>query len=114
MFQQYPPLKLYPGFPCTRMPRLRRVVNMLTKTIAIDYAKAKIRCNAVCPAGAVTPGVASMISDPKNKAAFDAMHPLGRMGLPEEVAEAVLYFASDESRWTTGSILPVDGGIMAA
>ena len=51
---------------------------------------------------------------PKNKAAFDAMHPLGRMGLPEEVAEAVLYFASDESRWTTGSILPVDGGIMAA
>ena len=42
------------------------------------------------------------------------MHPLGRMGLPEEVAEAVLYFASDESRWTTGSILPVDGGIMAA
>ena len=107
-------LKAIPGFPMHAYAAAKAGVNMLTKTIAIDYAKAKIRCNAVCPAGVVTPGVASMISDPKNKAAFDAMHPLGRMGLPEEVAEAVLYFASDESRWTTGSILPVDGGIMAA
>jgi NAD(P)-dependent dehydrogenase (short-subunit alcohol dehydrogenase family) len=88
-------------------------VNMLTKTIAIEYAKKNIRCNAVCPAGVVTPGVEEMISDPKNKAGMDAFHPLGRMGVPEEIAPAVLYFASDESRWTTGSILTVDGGVMA-
>jgi NAD(P)-dependent dehydrogenase (short-subunit alcohol dehydrogenase family) len=107
-------LKAIPGFPMHAYAAAKAGVNMLTKTIAIDYAKAKIRCNAICPAGVVTPGVASMISDPKNRMGFDAMHPLGRMGLPEEIAAAVLYFASDESRWTTGSILPVDGGIMAA
>lgn len=106
-------LKAIPGYPAHAYSAAKAGVNMLTKTIAIEYAKAKIRCNAVCPAGVDTPGVASMVSDPKNRAGFDAMHPLGRMGLPEEIAEAVLYFASDESRWTTGSILTVDGGVMA-
>jgi NAD(P)-dependent dehydrogenase (short-subunit alcohol dehydrogenase family) len=106
-------LKALPGFPAHAYAAAKAGVNMLTKTIAIDYAKAKIRCNAVCPAGVDTPGVASMISDPKIRAGFDAMHPLGRMGMPEEIAEAVLYFASDESQWTTGSILTVDGGVMA-
>jgi len=106
-------LKALPGFPAHAYAAAKAGVNMLTKTIAIDYAKASIRCNAVCPAGVDTPGVASMISDPKMRAWFDAMHPLGRMGMPQEIAEAVLYFASDESRWTTGSILTVDGGVMA-
>jgi NAD(P)-dependent dehydrogenase (short-subunit alcohol dehydrogenase family) len=55
-----------------------------------------------------------MLEDPKAKAWFEGMHPLGRLGQPEEIAEAAVYFASDESRWTTGSILPVDGGVMAA
>ncbi len=107
-------LKAIPGFLNHPYAAAKAGVNMLTKTIAIEYAKAKIRCNAVCPAGVVTPGVASMISDPKVREWADAMHPLGRMGMPEEIAEAVLYFASDESRWTTGSILTVDGGVMAA
>jgi len=106
-------LKALPGFPAHAYAAAKAGVNMLTKTIAIEYAKASIRCNAVCPAGVDTPGVASMISDPKMRAWFDAMHPLGRMGMPQEIAEAVLYFASDESRWTTGSILTVDGGVMA-
>ena len=68
----------------------------------------------ICPAGVVTPGVAGMLEDPQIKACFEGIHPLGRLGQPEEIAEAAVYFASDESRWTTGSILPVDGGIMAA
>jgi NAD(P)-dependent dehydrogenase (short-subunit alcohol dehydrogenase family) len=54
-----------------------------------------------------------MLKDPKAKALFEGIHPMGRLGEPEEVAEAAIYFASDESRWTTGSILPVDGGVMA-
>jgi NAD(P)-dependent dehydrogenase (short-subunit alcohol dehydrogenase family) len=54
-----------------------------------------------------------MLKDPKAKALFEDIHPMGRLGEPEEVAEAAIYFASDESRWTTGSILPVDGGVMA-
>src|SRR6266481_3685823 len=87
-------LKAIPGFLNHPYAAAKAGVNMLTKTIAIEYAKAKIRCNAVCPAGVVTPGVASIISDPKVREWADAMHPLGRMGMPEEIAEAVLYFAS--------------------
>jgi len=87
---------------------------MLTKTVAVHYAKQNIRCNCICPAGVVTPPVATMLEDPKTKAWFEGTHPMGRLGQPEEIAEATVYFASDESRWTTGSILPVDGGVMAA
>ena len=86
---------------------------MLTKTVAIHYAKDKIRCNCICPGGVDTPGVASVTTDPETRAHFDAMHPLGRMGKPEEIAQAAIYFASDESSWATGSILTVDGGLMA-
>jgi len=58
--------------------------------------------------------VAAMLEDPQTKAWFEGTHPMGRLGQPEEIAEAAVYFASDESRWTTGSILTVDGGVMAA
>jgi 3-oxoacyl-[acyl-carrier protein] reductase len=87
---------------------------MLTKTVAVHYAKQNIRCNCICPAGVVTPPVAAMLEDPKTKAWFEETHPMGRLGQPEEIAEAAVYFVSDESRWTTGSILTVDGGVMAA
>jgi NAD(P)-dependent dehydrogenase (short-subunit alcohol dehydrogenase family) len=60
-----------------------------------------------------TPGVTGLTSDAKQRAAFDAMHPVGRMGRPEEIAHAAVYFASEESAWTTGSILSVDGGVTA-
>jgi NAD(P)-dependent dehydrogenase (short-subunit alcohol dehydrogenase family) len=89
-------------------------VIMLTKTVAVHYAKQNIRCNCICPAGVVTPGVAGMIENPQAKAYFEEFHPMGRLGQPEEIAEAAVYFASNESRWTTGSILAVDGGVMAA
>ncbi len=72
-----------------------------------------IRCNCICPAAVDTPGVAAFLGDPKSRAAMDAMHPLGRVGRSEEVASAAVYFASDESAWTTGSILAVDGGVTA-
>jgi NAD(P)-dependent dehydrogenase (short-subunit alcohol dehydrogenase family) len=86
---------------------------MLTKTIAIQYAKQGIRCNAICPGGVDTPGVAAVTSDPVSRAGFDAQHPVGRMGRPEEIAAAAAYFASDEAVWTTGVILAVDGGVTA-
>ena len=89
-------------------------VIMLTKTVAVAYAKQNIRCNCICPAGVVTPGVAGMLADAQTKTFFEGLHPLGRLGQPEEIAEAAVYFASQESSWTTGSILTVDGGVMAA
>jgi NAD(P)-dependent dehydrogenase (short-subunit alcohol dehydrogenase family) len=88
-------------------------VAMLTKTIAVQYAKQGIRCNCVAPAVTETPLTASRLEDASVRKALEALHPLGRLGRPEDIAQAVLYLASDEARWTTGAILTVDGGIMA-
>lgn len=107
-------LKAVPGFEGHAYQAAKAGVIMLTKTVGVHYAKQNIRCNCICPAGVVTPPVAAMLEDPKTKAYAEGMHPQGRLGQPEEIAEAAIYFVSDESRWTTGSILPVDGGVMAA
>lgn len=88
-------------------------VVMLTKSVAIEYAKQNIRCNCICPARVDTPSVAADMSVPGVRSAMDAHHPIGRIGRPEDIAYAALYFASDESAWTTGTVLPVDGGVMA-
>ncbi|MBX3303827.1 MAG: SDR family oxidoreductase [Nitrospira sp.] len=107
-------LKAIPGFEAHAYQAAKAGVIMLTKTVAVHYAKQNIRCNCICPAGVMTPPVAEMLKDPQTKAWFEGVHPTGRLGQPEEVAEATVYFVSDESRWTTGSVLSVDGGVMAA
>jgi len=107
-------LKAIPGFEAHAYQAAKAGVIMLTKTVAVHYAKQNIRCNCICPAGVITPPVAVMLQDPKAQAWFEGLHPLGRLGQPEEIAEACVYFVSDEARWTTGSILAVDGGVMAA
>lgn len=106
-------MKAIPGFPAHAYQAAKAAVNMLTKTVAVEYAKQGIRCNGICPGGVLTPPVQEMLKDPSAKSFFESLHPMGRLGQPEEIAEAALYFASDESRWTTGSILAVDGGVMA-
>ena len=106
-------LKAIPGHEAHAYQAAKAGVIMLTKTVAVHYAKQHIRCNCICPAGVETPGVAGILDDPQIKARFEGLHPIGRLGQPEEIAEAAVYFASDESRWTTGTILTVDGGIMA-
>lgn len=106
-------LKAMPGFPAHAYAAAKAGVNMLTKTIAIQYAGQGIRCNAICPAGVDTPGVAGVTADPQQRAMFDRLHPVGRIAAPDEIAAAAVYFASDESVWTTGSILAVDGGVSA-
>jgi NAD(P)-dependent dehydrogenase (short-subunit alcohol dehydrogenase family) len=63
-------------------------------------------------AAAGTPSRAPRLRDPATRRALEAVHPLG-LGASEDVARAVLYLASDEARWTTGVILPVDGGVLA-
>ena len=107
-------MKAIPVFPGHAYQAAKAGVNMLTKTVAVEYAKQGIRCNCICPRGVLTPPVQEMLKDPKTKALFESMHPMGRLGHPEDIAEPVIYFASDESHWTTGSILAVDGGVMAA
>ena len=87
----------------------KAAINYLTKLIAVQEAKNHIRCNAVLPGMTATEAVEKHLSD-EFRTLFMRHIPLGRMGLPEEIAEAVCYFASDASAYTTGQILTVSGG----
>lgn len=107
-------LKAIPGFPGHAYQAAKAGMNMLTKTVAVEYAKRGVRCNAICPGGVLTPPVEEMLTDPAKRIYFESLHPMGRLGQPNDIAEPAIYFASDESQWTTGSILTVDGGVMAA
>jgi len=82
----------------------------LTRCLAIDYAKEKIRCNCVCPALVDTPMAADAIADPDMNAMMMAKHPIGRFGIPDDVARMLLYLASDDASWVTGSLFTIDGG----
>jgi NAD(P)-dependent dehydrogenase (short-subunit alcohol dehydrogenase family) len=86
----------------------------LTKTAAVDYAKAGIRINAVCP-GVITTAMAGRLfyEDPKVSAQLVAMHPMGRVGTVEEVANAVVWLCSDQASFITGETLRIDGGMLA-
>jgi NAD(P)-dependent dehydrogenase (short-subunit alcohol dehydrogenase family) len=86
----------------------------LTKTAALEYAKLGIRVNAVCPGVIKTPMVDRFTGKKKEaEKQFENMEPIGRMGEPEEVAEAIIWLCSDASSFVTGDSMAVDGGWIA-
>jgi cyclopentanol dehydrogenase len=85
-------------------------VRLLTKATAIQYARDRIRANSVHPGPIVTPMTEAGRADPDRYRLMVSRIPLGRYGEPEEVAYGVLYLASDESSFVTGSELVIDGG----
>jgi NAD(P)-dependent dehydrogenase (short-subunit alcohol dehydrogenase family) len=85
----------------------------LTKAAALEYAKAGLRVNAVCPAAIDTDMFDRFASIPGVRAQLEAAHPIGRIGRPEEVADAVVWLCSDAASFVTGHALPVDGGFTA-
>jgi len=91
-------------------------INALTQQAAIDYAKHKIRINAVAPGTIMTPmneRIFAASDDPQGLTdSWNRMHPLGRFGWPAEVAAAVVFLASDEASFITGECLRVDGGMV--
>ncbi|NVN35787.1 SDR family NAD(P)-dependent oxidoreductase [Komagataeibacter swingsii] len=87
------------------------VASGITKHLAIDLADKGVRVNAVAPGTIDTPAVAKMDADAIRKVV--AMHPMGRMGKPAEIASAILFLASDDASFITGAVLPVDGGYLA-
>ncbi len=88
----------------------------LTRSIAIDFVTKGIRCNAICPGTIHTPFVEGYLArnfaghEDEVRQQLHARQPLGRMGLPDEIAYAALYLASDEASFVTGSALVIDGG----
>lgn len=91
-------------------------VHQLTKNLAVELAGDNIRINTVAPAVVETPVYSTFMTQEQIEAAlpqFAAIHPLGRNGKPTDVANALLFLASQEASWITGTILPVDGGVMA-
>ena len=86
----------------------------LTKNAALEYAQKGVRVNAVCPASIDTPMVRQLIEHiPKMEKVLTNMQPMGRLGQPEEVAEAVVWLCSDAASFVIGHTLTLDGGMVA-
>lgn len=89
------------------------VVN-LTRCLAVDHAQENIRANCVCPGVIGTPPVLRwLVPDDAQQERLGGLHPLGRLGRPDEVAAVALFLASDDSSFVTGAAVPVDGGLIA-
>ena len=83
----------------------------LTLNMALDYAADKVRVNCICPGFVNTPLLASL--PPEKKARLAALHPLGRLGEPGDIAPMALFLISDQASWITGQAIAVDGGFNA-
>jgi NAD(P)-dependent dehydrogenase (short-subunit alcohol dehydrogenase family) len=88
-------------------------VMAMTKAMALDHAAENIRVNCICPGIVATEMVARFNLDENARKQREAMHPMGRFGQPEDVANTAVFLASDEAGWTTGSVVTVDGGYSA-
>ena len=87
----------------------------LTKAVALEFAKEKVRVNAVSPAAVDTAMFERFAGDkPELRSAVMGAHPVGRMGTPEEIADAVVWLLSDKASFVTGTALLADGGFTAA
>jgi meso-butanediol dehydrogenase/(S,S)-butanediol dehydrogenase/diacetyl reductase len=88
------------------------VVN-LTRSLSLEFGREGIRVNAVSPGAVATPLTTPMQDNPAARAAFEAANPLGRIGLPGEIAAAVAFLAAEEASFVNGANLVVDGGVTA-
>jgi NAD(P)-dependent dehydrogenase (short-subunit alcohol dehydrogenase family) len=86
-------------------------LDAMTRALAVDYANEGIRCNVVNPGLIDTPMAAPLMSNPEQLDSILSHYPIRRAGKPEEVANMVLYLASDEAAWVTGGTFSIDGGM---
>jgi len=103
-------LKSFENFEADAYTASKGALVLLTKAWAIEYAKYKVRVNCVCPGIVETDMTRPYLGNEIDRTMAVAEHPIGRIGLPEDVAKAILYLVSEDSSWITGAILPIDGG----
>ena len=103
-------LKAYEGFNADAYSASKAALIVLTKCWSLEYAKDRIRVNCVCPGVVDTDMTKPFLKTEKDREFMNADHPIGRIGTPEDVAKSILFLASEDSSWTTGAILAVDGG----
>lgn len=104
-------LKAFENFYADAYSAAKAGLILMTKCCALEYAQKKIRVNCICSAVVDTDMTKSLWLTPENIENTTKEHPLGRIGKPIDIAKASLYFASDDSSWTTGAVLAVDGGV---
>jgi NAD(P)-dependent dehydrogenase (short-subunit alcohol dehydrogenase family) len=86
----------------------------MTREIAVEFARSGVRANSLCPGPIETPLLQELLADPVRRQRRLVHIPMGRFGQAEEIANAAVFLASDESSYMTGAALVVDGGITAA
>ena len=88
-------------------------VIMFTKSIAVEYGLYGIRCNCIAPSTIRSPMIEPYLQDENARRLLESSFPLRRIGEPDDISGAVVYFCSDDAKWITGAVLTVDGGISA-
>ena len=106
-------LKAFENFEADAYTASKGALVLLTKAWAVEYAKLKIRVNCVCPGIVETDMTKPYLTSEAERMIAAAEYPIGRIGTVQDVAKAILYFASDDSSWTTGAVLALDGGTAA-
>lgn len=106
-------LRAIPKVPFSVYGVTKSGIIMLTKAIAVEYGQYNIRCNCVAPSTIRSPLLEPYLQDEGAKKVLESSFPLKRIGEPEDVANAILFLCSDKSKWITGTVMEVDGGISA-
>ena len=88
-------------------------LNQFSRSVAVEYGPYGIRCNSICPGLIETDMTADLMQDDSLRQEWSKEYPIGRFGKPDDIANACLYLASDESSFVTGAVIPVDGGFTA-
>ncbi|MBC8250764.1 MAG: SDR family oxidoreductase [Candidatus Nitrosopelagicus sp.] len=105
-------LKAFENFFADAYVSAKASIILLTKSWALQFAKDNIRVNCICSAVVDTDMTKNLwLKTRERRKITNKEHPLGRIGKTQDIASAALYFASNDSSWTTGAILPVDGGV---
>jgi len=106
-------LRAIPKVPLSVYGATKAGVIMFTKSIAVEYGQHKIRCNCIAPSTIRSSIIEPYLQDEEAKKVLESAFPLRKIGEPEDIAGAVAYLCSEDSKWVTGTVMMVDGGVSA-